>query len=332
VDVFTLRFDMRAPGTGAPRAELYAAALEMAGYAEGRGALAAVVCEHHAWDDGYLPSPLILATAMAARTTTLPITVAVVILPLCHPVRLAEEMIVLDIVSGGRVSYVAAIGYRPEEYDLYGVDFHQRGKLAEEKLGILLAAKTGEPFELNGRTVRVTPAPTTPGGPFVAWGGGSAPAARRAGRHGLAFIAQGGHPDLEQVYADEARAHGHEPGYCMIPPRDMATTVFVADDVDRAWDELGPYLMHDVVAYAQSNAGDTTTASLSFATTAAELRAEDRTHRILTVDEAVALVGSGQPLQLQPLVGGLPPEIAWIYLRRVVDDVMPRVGGGSPPS
>ena len=88
--MFTLRFDMRAPETGAPRADLYAAALDMASYVDGRGALAAVVCEHHTWDDGYLPSPLIMATAMAARTATLPITVAVVLLPLCHPVRLAE--------------------------------------------------------------------------------------------------------------------------------------------------------------------------------------------------------------------------------------------------
>jgi alkanesulfonate monooxygenase SsuD/methylene tetrahydromethanopterin reductase-like flavin-dependent oxidoreductase (luciferase family) len=227
------------------------------------------------------------------------------------------------------VSYVAAIGYRPEEYELYGVDFHRRGKLAEDKLGVLLRAKTGEPFPLDGRTVQVTPTPITPGGPFVAWGGGSAAAARRAGRHGLAFLAQGGQPGLEEVYADEARAHGHEPGYCMIPPRDMATTVFVADDVDRAWDELGPYLMHDVTAYAASNAGDSTTASLSFATTAEELRAEKRSHRVLGVDEAVALVATGEPLQLQPLVGGLPPETAWPYLRRVVEDVMPRVAAGS---
>jgi alkanesulfonate monooxygenase SsuD/methylene tetrahydromethanopterin reductase-like flavin-dependent oxidoreductase (luciferase family) len=304
----------------------------MASYAEGRGALAAVVCEHHAWGDGYLPSPLILATAMAARTTTLSITVAVVILPLCHPIRLAEEMIVLDIISGGRVGYVAAIGYRPEEYELYGADFHRRGALAEEKLGVLLRAKTGEPFELDGRTVQVTPAPLSPGGPFVAWGGGSAAAARRAGRHGLAFIAQGGDPDLERVYADEARAHGHEPGFCMIPSRDLATTVFVAEDVDRAWEELGPYLMHDVRTYAASNAGDSTTASLSFATTAEELRAENRSHRILAVDEAVALVESGEPLQLQPLVGGLPPDIAWTYLRRVAEEVMPRVGSSQAAS
>src|SRR3954452_2112114 len=119
--MFMMRFDLRAPDTGASRAELYAAALDMAAWAESRGCLTAVLCEHHAADDGYLPSPMILASAMAARTTTLPITIAVVLLPLYDPIRLAEEMAVIDIIGNGRVGYVAAIGYRPEEYDLYGV-------------------------------------------------------------------------------------------------------------------------------------------------------------------------------------------------------------------
>jgi alkanesulfonate monooxygenase SsuD/methylene tetrahydromethanopterin reductase-like flavin-dependent oxidoreductase (luciferase family) len=327
--MFMLRFDMRAPAIGAPTTELYAAAIEMASWAEANGGLTAVVCEHHAMADGYLPSPMVLATALAARTTTLPITVAVVLLPLYDPVRLAEDMIVLDIISQGRVGYVAAIGYRPEEYDLYGVDFRRRGRIAEEKLAVLLQAKTGEPFEHDGRRIHVTPPPFTPGGPRVAWGGGSEPAARRAGRHGLDFMGQGGGPELEAAYAEEARAHGHEPGWCMIPPTDLPTTVFVADDVDRAWDELGPYLMHDVLSYASVNEGNTTTASISFAQTADELRAEDRTHRILTVDQAVELARSGIPLGLQPLVGGLPPEIAWRYLRTVGDEVMPRLSVAS---
>ena len=75
----------------------------------------------------------------------------------------------------------------------------------------------------------------------------------------------------------EARAHGNEPGFCMIPPTDLATTVFVADDLDAAWAELGPHLLHDVLSYAAINEGNTHTASLSTATTVDELRAEDRT-------------------------------------------------------
>ena len=127
------------------------------------------------------------------------------------------------------------------------------------------------------------------------------------------------------MYTAEARAHGNEPGFCMIPPTDLATTVFVADDLDAAWAELGPHLMHDVRSYAAINEGNTHTASLSPATTIDELRAENRSHRIVTVDEAVAMIQAGSPLALQPLVGGLAPEVAWRYLRTVTDDVMPRL-------
>jgi alkanesulfonate monooxygenase SsuD/methylene tetrahydromethanopterin reductase-like flavin-dependent oxidoreductase (luciferase family) len=324
--VFLLRFDMRAPAIGAPTTELYAAALDMAEWSESRGALMAVVCEHHTMEDGYLPSPLVLATAMAARTTTLSIMTAVLVLPLYEPIRLAEDMVVLDVLSGGRVSHVLAVGYRPEEYEHHGVDFHRRGRIADEHLGLLLRAKTGEPFEHDGRRIHVTPAPVTPGGPRLAWGGGSVPAARRAGRFGLDFFAQGGDPGLADVYAEAAAAHGHEPGFCMIPSTDLATTVFVADDLDRAWEELGPHLLHDVRSYAAINEGNAHTASLSRAQTIDELRAEDRTHRVITVAEAVDLARSRHPLPLQPLVGGLPPEIAWPYLRTVTDEVVPQLG------
>ena len=107
-----------------------------------------------------------------------------------------------------------------------------------------------------------------------------------------------------------ARSNGHEPGFCMIPPLDMATTVFVAEDVDRAWDELGRHILHDVTSYASINVGrHAYTASISEAKTVDELRAEDRTHRIIAVEEAVETVRSGMPLQLHPLIGGLAPEV-----------------------
>ena len=111
----------------------------------------------------------------------------------------------------------------------------------------------------------------------------------------------------------------------MIPSTDTATTVFVADDLDAAWAELGPHLLHDVRSYAAINPGNTHTASISTATSVEELRAENRTHRIVTIDEAVSMVKAGMPLPLQPLVGGLPPETAWRYLRTVTDEVMHRL-------
>ena len=207
---------------------------------------------------------------------------------------------------------------------MHGVDFHRRGAIAEEHLTLLLRAKSGEPFEHEGRTMQITPPPFTPGGPNVAWGGGSEAAARRAGRHGLDFFAQSAEEALRTAYIDEAEANGHTPGWCMLPADDMTTALFVADDLDRAWEELGPYLMHDVTSYAAINRDTGHSASLSFVSSVEQLRAEDASHRIVTVEEAVDLVRGGTPLQLHPLIGGLPPAIAWRYLRTVVDEVMPR--------
>lgn len=212
-----LRFAMRAPSIGAPVPDLYEAALDMVEWAESRGCVNVTVCEHHASSDGYLPSPLVLASVVAARTRQVRITVAVALLPLYDEVRLAEELVALDNLSHDRVGVVTAIGYRPIEYEMYGVDFHRRGAIAEEKLGVLLRAKTGEPFEHEGRRIHVTPTPFTPGGPMVAWGGGSLPAARRAGRHGIGFMAQAGDASLRGAYEEAARAAGHEPGLCILP-------------------------------------------------------------------------------------------------------------------
>lgn len=320
-----MRFDLRAPAFGAPAADLYSAALDMAAFAESRGAVSVLVSEHHGMDDGYLPAPLLLSSAIAGRTTTLPILTSALILPLAEPVRLAEELIVLDILSRGRASHILAVGYRPEEFAHLGVDFHRRGRIADAHLDILLQAKTGEAFTHEGRRVQVTPAPFTPGGPKVHIGGGSRAAARRAARHGLDFYAQGGGRELKEYYRAECRANGHEPGFCLMPPRELPTTVFVADDVDAAWTELGPHLLHDVHAYAALNPTATTTASLSRATTLDELRAEGASHRILGVDEAVAFIRAGNVLQLHPLIGGLDPDIAWRYLRTVTDRVIPQL-------
>ena len=140
--MFSIRFDMRAPAFGASTTDLYAAAIDMSAWAEQHGALAAVLCEHHGSEDGYLPVPLILGSAIAARTERLMLTL-VVILPLYDPVRLAEEIAVLDIISKGRASYVFGLGYRPEEFEHFGVEVSHRGRLADEKIGRLRALLAG---------------------------------------------------------------------------------------------------------------------------------------------------------------------------------------------
>ena len=308
--MFTLRFDMRAPGWGAPIEELYAAALDMAVWAETRGAVAAVVSEHHVTDDRHLPSPLVLATALAARTTTLPIMVAAAVLPFYEPVRLAEDMAVLDIISRGRVAYVLGVGHRQEEYEHFGIDRRGRGARADDQLATLLALLRGG---------RITPAPTS-GGPQLFIGGGSLAAARRAGRFGLGLIAQSPTPGLAAAYEQACRDAGHDPGFVQIPEPGMTTVLFVADDVDTAWEELGRHLLHDATTAASYRHGQTSVASISTATTVDELRAQS-TYRVVTTDEAAELVRGGTILPLLPLCGGLPPATAWPYLERAADAV-----------
>ncbi len=229
--MFMMRFAMRA-ATPQPedRADLYAATLEMCAWAETKGCVAAVLSQHHAVEDGYLPSPLPLAAAIAARTAVLPITVGALLLALYEPVKLAEDMAVVDLISRGRVSYVVGIGYRPEEFDMFGLDSRRRGALVEERIGLLQRLWSGDRVTLDGRTIVVTPPPFTPGGPFLAYGGGSEAAARRAGRLGLYFMAETHDSSLEEAY----RAAGGDaaPG-CMFPPAGLPLTVFVADDPER---------------------------------------------------------------------------------------------------
>ena len=101
------------------------------------------------------------------------------------------------------------------------------------------------------------------------------------------------------------------------------STFRFSDDHYRAWEEVGPYLMHDVRMYGEWNVDKTDIASISQARTVDALRAEQGTHRIYSVDEAVEIVKGGGLLSLMPVCGGLPPELAWKYLKFVTDDVMP---------
>ena len=115
--------------------------------------------EHHASPDGYLPSPLVLGGAMAARTKQIALWISALLLPLHDPIRLAEDLAVLDLISGGRVSLVTGLGYRPIEYAMFGKEWTRRGKLLDENLDVMIKAWTGEPFEHRGETVQVTPRP-----------------------------------------------------------------------------------------------------------------------------------------------------------------------------
>ena len=322
--MFLLRFDLRAPGP-TPVADLYDTALDMVEWAEDRGCLSVVISQHHASDDGYLPSPLVMAAAMAARTTDVNVMIAALLLLMYDPIKLAEDLNVLDHLSRGRVTPVIGLGYRPEEFAMFGIDPARRGAEMEERLAVLQAALVGETVTWRGRTATVRPRPFTEGGLRLAYGGGSPAASRRAARFGLDFVGEADRPDLVEVYHAEAERVGRPPGACLVPSACSPSSVFVAEDLDEAWATIGPHLLHDAVAYGAWMGEDHDAVTRSRATTVEELRAEQGNYRILTPDEAVELVRANGYLGLQPLCGGLDPERAWAALRLVVDDVLARV-------
>jgi len=319
---FVLRFDLRAPAVGAPIADLYATALDMAGWSEQHGFTAVVVSEHHAADDGYLPSPLIVAAAIAARTKEIAISVAALLVPLYDPVKLAEDIAVLDHVSRGRVSYVAGIGYRPAEYASLGKRFATRGADIEAAITLMRRAWTGEAFEHDGRIVQVRPTPYSQPHPMLCYGGGTRAAARRAARLDMPFFPQLRSDSLVAEYEAERERLGLAPGF-VISPGAGPLNVFVSEDPERTWALIGENLLHDARSYAQwqLDAGLDSVA-LDTATTVEQLR-ENGVYTVLTPDECVDLVRTHGALALHPLCGGIAPEIAWESLELVAGKVQP---------
>jgi hypothetical protein len=103
------------------------------------------------------------------------------------------------------------------------------------------------------------------------------------------------------------------------PTDNAPTAVFVADDVDKAWAELGPHLLHDAMTAASYRDGDKGVASISRAVDVGGLRAANGPNRVLTVDEAADFMRAGRALPLAPLCGGVPPDLAWPYLERAAE-------------
>ncbi|GIT42089.1 MAG: hypothetical protein Ct9H300mP11_00250 [Chloroflexota bacterium] len=112
--------------------------------------------EHHQDKDGFLPSPLIVCTAVAASTTKLRVGTSVILLPLHHPVRLAEDVVTLDIVSKGRVTVGVGLGYQQADFDAFGVNMSDRVELFEEKVEILHKCWSGEEFSFHGKHHQLT--------------------------------------------------------------------------------------------------------------------------------------------------------------------------------
>jgi alkanesulfonate monooxygenase SsuD/methylene tetrahydromethanopterin reductase-like flavin-dependent oxidoreductase (luciferase family) len=299
--MLVMRFDLRNPGfAGVSATERYAAALDMCGWAEEHGAMAVVLSEHHGSDDGYLPSALTMAAAVAARTERVQIWVSAVAAPLHDPLHLAEQAIVVDLISGGRLTVVLANGYVPDEFALFDVPLAERAARTTEAVEVLRASRTGEPFPFRGRTVRLTPPPEGPpgrAGPTV-WLGGSGPAAaRRAAR-----IADGFQPSNPEAWD-------------------------VAHDPDAAWAAIRPHARHEAESYGRWAAAAGMDGATGYRAPTDDdvdaLRDEGR-YRVLT-PAALRAELADEPdavLVLNPMMGGLPPALAWEGLHLLAAEVL----------
>jgi len=321
--VTVVRFNLVEPGaTPASLSARYRAALEMAAYADEHGITTVQTEEHHGVGNNWLPSPFAFAGAVFGATRRIAVTVSAVIGPLHDPLRLAEDIAVLDLLSGGRLVTVAGIGYRPEEYALFDVEWKRRGRIQDEVLETLLQAWTGEEFRYRSRTVRVTPRPYTDPHPLLLVGGSSKAAARRAARLGLPFFPSAHLPELEAYYKERLVEYGTE-GWTMMPAAETPL-LHLAEDPDQAWAAYGEHFLHEARTYASWQSADIRSAVRSAATTVDELRAEG-VYRILTPEECVTL--GLDSLVLHPLAGGMPLDEGWRSLRLLAERVLPGLAG-----
>ncbi|MBK5289101.1 MAG: LLM class flavin-dependent oxidoreductase [Acidimicrobiia bacterium] len=319
--LFALRFDLRNPEfAGTDMADRYAAALDMVEWADELGCVSIAISEHHGSPDGYLPSPIPMVAAMAARTKNVRFAIAALIAPFYDPLRLAEDIVVLDHLSRGRIDLIVGNGYVRDEFAMYGVPMKERVARVTEVVATLKGAFTGLPFEFRDRTVQVTPAPYRAGGPAVMLGGSSEKAARRAAR-----IADGFMPSVPEVwdyYRDEVMQLGRpDPGPS---PIGQNRTVALAVDAESGWAQMEPFFLHENNAYGAWQAQDDVASPYHSVADGAALRAAGD-YAVLTPEEYVAEQQAAPfPFAfLHPLCGGMPIDLAWESLRLFEREVLP---------
>ncbi|CAM4090948.1 Alkanal monooxygenase alpha chain [Mycobacterium basiliense] len=321
----TVSFDMRAPEWGAATSELYRAAIEMAAFADRIGVDTISVMEHHGSDDGYLPQPFTLAGGMAAVTKRARLLIGAVVLPLHDPVLVAEQIAVTDLMSNGRLKVTFGAGYVASEFAMFGKSLSDRAKLMDSGIDTILRALRGEKFQTDGRPVYVRPLPLQKPEDIILVGGGVKASAGRAARFGVGFLPM--LPGLVEVYLEECRKRGREPGLYFQP---MLTpmTIHLCEDPDRGWAAIERHAIHVITEYANwaAQEGDASNSPFKALTDPATLR-QVGLFAAWTPDDLLAKVPEMEDRSafvLQPLMGGLPPEEGWKSLE-LLEQTMPKL-------
>src|ERR1700746_3581097 len=162
---FGLWYDFRNPAQWRqPADRLYREILDQIAWGENNGFDDVWVSAHHFIEHGSLPAILPAAAAIAARTSRIRIASGVLLMPFHNPIRLAEDIAVVDVISGGRLEVGVGAGYKLEEFESFGIPFGERGPRTNQALGVVRRLLDGETvtlknayFDLN--EVKITPAP-----------------------------------------------------------------------------------------------------------------------------------------------------------------------------
>lgn len=327
-----LTFDLRLPHWAeTPLPEMYSAALDICEWADGLGFQAVSLGEHHTTDDNYLPSPIVMASAIAARTKKLQLRM-ILLAPFYNPIRLTEDLHVLELVSGGRAIPVISAGYRPAEFDLYGLRLEDRLNAVLETIEFIKTAGKYEPFYYRGRHIDIVSPVVQP--PPRVLAGGSFPAVLRKLAHSQADNCRPGEINLYDHYRNERIKIGQpDPGPA--PEKYGPTFLHVTEDPEKAWPIVAPHIIHWIQSYAQyaaersARGGNEHKINMNYkpATTIEELRSNP-TYQVVTPEQCIELAktyGPNDVLRFAPIAGGLSPKFAWESLKLFEKSVLPHI-------
>lgn len=319
-----LVFELRSPSGATPHQHLYPAMLDMCTWGDDIGFSYANFGEHHASTSGYNPSPLITCATVAGRTRRIRMRPNLLLAPFYNPIRLAEDTAVLSLSSAGRFDITIGGGYRPAECALYGTRLEDRWSIIGETVAFLRQAWTGEVFNYQGRSIYVRPTPVSP--PRLFLGGASPAAAKRAARIADGYTSP--HTTaLWEPYRQECIALGKaDPG----PAQPLGPVfLWVAEDVEAAWNLLMPYVLSQIEEYAQFTTEGYGDAKGPYRGSVSPDKARSNPgYQVLTPEETIALgqkLGNRGLFVLNPLMGGIPINEAWKMLKLFEDKVKPHL-------